>query len=33
MKNPLKYLKHIVKDPITTTAEAAARKNEIMVLL
>ena len=30
MKNPLKYLKHIVKDPINTIAEADARKKEIM---
>ena len=33
MKNPLKYLKHIVKDPINTIAEADARKKEIMPLL
>lgn len=30
MKNPLAYLKHLVKDPITTMAEAEARKKEIM---
>ena len=30
MKNPLAYLKHIVKDPINTIAEADARKKEIM---
>ena len=33
MKNPLKFLKHIVKDPIKTIAEADARKKEIMPLL
>lgn len=33
MKNPLTYLKHIVKDPINTIAEADARKKEIMPLL
>lgn len=33
MKNPLKYLKHLVKDPINTIAEADARKKEIMPLL
>ncbi len=33
MKNPLKYLKHIVKDPINTIAEADKRKKEIMPLL
>lgn len=33
MKNPLAYLKHIVKDPINTIAEADARKKEIMPLL
>lgn len=33
MKNPLTYLKHIVKDPINTMAEADARKKEIMPLL
>lgn len=33
MKNPLEYLKHIVKDPINTIAEADARKKEIMPLL
>ena len=32
MKNPLSYLKHIVKDPINTIAEADARKKEIMPL-
>lgn len=32
MKNPLAYLKHIVKDPINTIAEADARKKEIMPL-
>ena len=30
MKNPLTYLKHLVKDPINTIAEADARKKEIM---
>ena len=30
MKNPLAYLKHLVKDPINTIAEADARKKEIM---
>ena len=33
MKNPLTYLKHIVKDPIKTIDEANARKKEIMPLL
>lgn len=33
MKNPLTYLKHIVKDPINTIAEADARKKEVMPLL
>ena len=33
MRNPLAYLKHIVKDPINTIAEADARKKEIMPLL
>lgn len=33
MKNPLAYLKHIVKDPINTIDEANARKKEIMPLL
>lgn len=33
MKNPLKYLKHIVKDPINTIAEADTRKKEVMPLL
>lgn len=33
MTNPLVYLKHIVKDPINTIAEADARKKEIMPLL
>ena len=32
MKNPLEYLKHLVKDPINTIAEADARKKEIMPL-
>lgn len=32
-KNPLAYLKHIVKDPVNTIAEADARKKEIMPLL
>ena len=31
--NPLAYLKHIVKDPINTIAEADASKKEIMPLL
>ncbi len=30
MKNPIPYLKHLVKDPITTVAEADARKKEIL---
>ena len=30
MKNPLAYLKHLVKDPINTIAEADTRKKEIM---
>ncbi len=30
MKNPIAFIKHIVKDPITTIAEADARKKEIM---
>ena len=33
MKNPIAYLKHLVKDPITTMAEADARKKEIMPVL
>lgn len=33
MKNPLKYLKHLVKDPVNTIAEVDARKKEIMPLL
>lgn len=33
MKNPIAYLKHIVKDPINTIDEANARKKEIMPLL
>lgn len=33
MKNPLTYLKHIVKDPINTIAEADTRKKEVMPLL
>ena len=33
MKNPLAYLKHLVKDPINTNEEADARKAEIMPLL
>lgn len=33
MKNPLTFLKHIVKDPINNIAEAEARKKEIMPLL
>ena len=32
MKNPLDYVKHIVKDPITTIDEANTRKKEIMPL-
>lgn len=32
MKNPLPYLKHIVKDPINNIAEADTRKKEIMPL-
>lgn len=30
MKNPIKYFKHLVKDPINTIEEANARKKEIM---
>lgn len=30
MGNPIAYLKHLVKDPINTIAEADARKKEIM---
>ena len=30
MKNPIAYLKHLVKDPINTIDEADARKKEIM---
>lgn len=30
MKNPIIFLKHVVKDPINTIAEADARKKEIM---
>ena len=33
MKNPIPYLKHLVKDPINTLDEADARKKEIMPLL
>ena len=33
MKNPLAHLKHVVKDPINTIAEADARKKEVMLLL
>ena len=33
MKNPIAYLKHLVKDPINTIAEADARKKEIMPFL
>ena len=33
MKNPLAYLKHLVKDPVNTIAEADARKKEIMPFL
>ena len=33
MKNPIVYLKHLVKDPINTIAEADARKKEIMPCL
>ena len=32
MKNPIAYLKHIVKDPINTISEADARKKELMPL-
>lgn len=32
MKNPITYLKHIVKDPVTTMAEADAREKEIIPL-
>jgi len=30
MKNPIAYIKHLVKDPVNTIAEADARKKEIM---
>ena len=30
MKNPLKHLKHMWKDPITTIDEANARKKEVL---
>ncbi len=30
MKNPINYLKHLLKDPINTLEEADARKKEIM---
>lgn len=30
MKNPIKHIKHLVKDPINTIAEANARKKEIL---
>lgn len=33
MKNPIKYLKHIFKDPINTIDEANVRKKEIMPML
>ena len=33
MKNPIVYLKHLVKDPINTIAEADERKKEIMPIL
>ena len=33
MKNPLKFLKHVVKDPINTIPEANARKKEILSIL
>ena len=33
MKNPIAYLKHLVKDPVNTIAEADARKKEIMPFL
>lgn len=33
MKNPLKYLKHVIKDPITNIEEADVRKKELMPLL
>ena len=33
MKNPLKFLKHVVKDPVNTIPEANARKKEIMPIL
>ena len=33
MKNPSAYLKHLVKDPINTNEDAAAKKSEIMPLL
>lgn len=33
MKNPIKFLKHIVKDPVNTIPEVNTRKKEIMPLL
>lgn len=33
MKNPLVYLKHVIKDPITNIEEADSRKKELMPLL
>jgi len=33
MKNPFKYIKHVIKDPITNIDEADARKRELMPLL
>ena len=33
MKNPFKFLKHVVKDPVNTIPEANARKKEIMPIL
>lgn len=30
MKNPIKHIKHLVKDPVKTVAEAKARKKEIL---
>ena len=33
MKNPIKFLKHLVKDPVNTMAEADAKQKEIMPCL
>ena len=33
MGNPIKYLKHVIKDPITNMQEADTRKKELKPLL